>query len=372
MRRLSVRLFLSYLLVAAVGGATAFLVVRLSAPALFDRRMGPVGMMGRGQGQLRQTVAGAVTSALLLGLGTSLAAAAVTALFASRRLLRPVTDVRTATRRIARGDYTHPMPVPREPELAGLAGDVNAMAGSLAQTEARRVQLLSDVAHEMRTPLTVLKGRVDGLIDGVFQPTPDALLELGADLARLHRLADDLSALSRVQEHRLDLTLRQVDVTELVDAALRRAAPRLVEAGIEATGTHQQRPLLVRGDEQRLAQVLDNLVGNAIAAMPDGGTLRLVSRPVAGAAEVRVSDSGRGLAVEDLDRVFERFYRVDRHDGSTTTDGGSGIGLTVSRGIARAHGGSLTARSPGLRQGATFVLALPVPGPDPQPEPQLD
>lgn len=361
MNRMSVRLFLSHVLVALVGGLTSYVIVRTTAPALFDsgmREMGQMGRMGQDRGALQESFSAAVNSALLVGLLASLLAAALAGAYAAYRTLGPLRDVRQAARRIAQGRYDEQVARPREVELAALADDVNTMAGVLGETERRRVRLLSELAHEMRTPLTVIDGYVEGLVDGVFEPTPEVLGEIGAEVRRLTRLSDDLSALSRAEEGRLELADEPVDLAEVATSTVRRLGPQLADAGIRwevvAGGS-----VPVRGDEQRLAQVVTNLVGNAIRAMPGGGTLVVEPFRSESLAGVRLIDSGVGLRAADLERVFERFYR-GAASPSAGRDGGSGIGLTISRSIMRAHHGDLTAASPGVGQGATLTLTMPL------------
>ena len=168
----------------------------------------------------------ALNTALMVGVLASLAAAGVVAAFVTGRLLRPLDAVRSATRSIAAGQYEGRIPVPAEPELAALAGDVNTLAAALAATETRRTQLLGEVAHEMRTPLTALDGYVEGLIDGVFSPNPDTLAALSEELRRLHRLADDLSSLSRAEEQRLQLHPVDADLADLARRAASRLSPQ--------------------------------------------------------------------------------------------------------------------------------------------------
>lgn len=362
MNRLSVRLFGSHLLVALIGAATTYALVQVLAPRLFDSgTAGMAGMsgMGRNQGQqVRAAFAGAVNTALLIGLGIAVVAAATAGGIAAYRLSRPLLAVRAATRRLAQGHYDELVPVPREVELAALADDVNALGAVLGQTEQRRVHLLSEIAHEMRTPLTVIDGYVEGMIDGVFPTTTDTLDQVSAEVGRLRRLADDLSALSRTEEGRLDLQIRPTDLSAVAAQAAERLRPQLLDAGISLTITPAVQPLMVAGDPDRLAQVVTNLVGNALSATPSGGAVRLTARREDDRALVQVADTGVGLAEQDLDRVFERFYRAE---GSTSgRAGGTGIGLTIARGIARAHDGDLTAASPGLGAGATFTLNLPI------------
>jgi histidine kinase len=363
-KRLSTRLFLSHVLVALVGAVTTFAIVRFGAAALFDRNLVDMpGMMrgpGQGQGQLRATFVSAINTAMVVGVLVSLLVAAVAAALLSRRLLRPVEDVRAATRQIARGDYAHRVPVPDEPDLAGLAHDVNALGSALGETEARRVRLLGDIAHELRTPLTVMEGQLEGLADGVFEPGPAAYADLEAEVGRMRRLAADLGDLSRVEEGRLDPGSELVDLRSVVRTVTGRLGAALSASAVEADEVLPSEPVLVRGDEQRLVQVVTNLVNNAQQAMPGGGQLVIRVTRHDGLAAVRLSDTGRGLDAGDVERVFERFYRVPDSAGRSRRDGGTGIGLTVSRGIARAMGGDLTASSPGLGQGAEFTLSLPV------------
>ncbi len=361
--RLPVRLFISHAAVAAAGVVVAYLTIRLLLPHLFDQRMGMMGDHGRGMGPagspgagIHGTLISALDTALAVGLlGAAVVAGAVTVLL-TRRLLRPLDAVRAATRGIAAGHYDSAVPLPAEPELAALAADVNTLAHTLADTEARRTRMLGDVAHEMRTPLTALDGYVEGLIDGVFTPTPQTLTALGEELRRLHRLADDLSGLSRAQEERFDLRLADADLADLSRRAAARLAPQFDDAQLPLT-VNAGTPLPARVDADRILQVLTNLLGNALLATPAGGAVTLTARATGDRAEITVTDTGVGLAAADTGRVFERFYRAG---GQPRRSAGSGVGLTIARGIARAHGGDITATSPGLGQGATFTVTLPI------------
>ena len=363
MRRLSTRLFLSHVLVALVGAVTTFAIVRYGAAALFERDVNTTpGMMrgpGQGQGQLHDTFVSAINTAMVAGVLVSLLVAASAAALLGRRLLRPVEDVRTATRQIARGDYAHRVPVPDEPDLAALAEDVNALGTALEQTEARRVRLLGDIAHELRTPLTVMEGQIEGLADGVFEPGPAVWADLEAEVGRMRRLAADLGDLSRVAEGRIELRLEPVDLRSVVSTVTGRLGAGLAAAGVSVEEDLPPGPVVVLGDEERLVQVATNLVNNAEQAMPGGGRLTIHVTQEGDHACVSFTDTGRGLAPEDLERVFERFYRVTDDGAGRSREGGTGIGLTVSRGLAQAMGGSLTVESPGHGQGAEFVLTLP-------------
>ncbi|HYO86964.1 MAG TPA: HAMP domain-containing sensor histidine kinase [Dermatophilaceae bacterium] len=406
MNRLAVRFAVSHLLVAVVAALTTFLVVRQLAPSLFDEslrrgigagqgsgqpggpgpsggRPGPSGG-GTGQGEgLRQSFADAVDLSLLVGgLVGGLVAAVVGALVA-RRLLRPLGRVREATRRMAEGDYRVPVPMPMERELADLVSDVNVLGAALGDTESRRVRLLGEVAHEMRTPLTVIDGYVEGMIDGIITVTDEDLGQVSEEVRRLRRLADDLSALSRAEEGRLVLRRQTSDLRTVVERAAERLRPQVEDAGIVFIVDLGSEALPSDTDADRIAQVATNLVGNAVRATRPGGRIEVrVGRGQpqggeTGAGHVgdpvwfTVTDTGVGLRPEDVTRVFERFYRVpapasDRQVPSATTgpgsrpaETGSGIGLTIARGIARAHGGDVTAASDGLGRGARFTCVVP-------------
>lgn len=360
---LSVRLFATHITVAAAGAVTAYVTIRLLLPRLFDHRMGQMGGAGRGMGpgggsrpQMRDILLPALDSALIVGfLASTLIATAVTVLV-TRRLLRPLDAVRDATRRIAAGRYDGDVPLPSDPELAALATDVNTLARTLSDTEARRTRLLGDVAHEMRTPLTSLDGYVEGLIDGVFTASPETLDALSDELRRLHRLADDLSGLSRAQERRFDLHLSDADLAELARHTATRLAPQFADARVDLVvdaGT----AIPAHVDPDRIVQVLTNLLGNALLATPAGGTVTITAHAVGDHAEIVVTDTGVGLPRDATQRVFERFYRVP---GQPRRSAGSGVGLTIAQGIARAHAGDITASSAGPGHGATFTVTLPL------------
>lgn len=365
--RLPVRLFASYALVIAVGAATAYLTVRLLLPPLFDHQMGRMNGSGMGMGgQYGRTgstphaaLISALNTALLVAVLATAVVAGVVAAFVTGRLLRPLEQVRAATRRIAAGEYDAAVPLPAEPELAALATDVNTLANTLAATETRRSRLLGDVAHEMRTPLTALDGYVEGLIDGVFTSAPETLQAMSEELRRLHRLADDLSTLSRTEERRIELRRVDADLFAISREVCARLRPQFDDAHVTLTVVRADGPVPVHVDVDRVGQVLTNLLGNALRATPVGGTVTVTVDADGDQARASVTDSGVGLAADDVERVFERFYRAA--DGLPRS-AGSGVGLTIARGLARAHGGDLRASSPGIGNGATFTLTLPTRG----------
>lgn len=360
MSRLSARLLVSHTLVAITGAVTAYAVTSELTPRFYDSRM--AGMMRQlldPEGATRALAVGAANRGLAYGVLVAVAVAVAAGIWSTHRLLRPLGDLSAAAHRIAAGRYDEPVPRPRELELARVADDVNALAARLAETEARRMRLLGEVSHEMRTPLTVLDGCVEGLQDGVFSPGPELYAELSGGLRRLRRLSEDLGALSRAEEGRLGLRIAPLDLAAVAVRAAERLRPQLDDAALvletEAVGD----PLPVVGDADRLAQVVTNLVGNALAATPQGGRVTVRCHVTGEHAVVEVADTGMGLGEDEVDRIFERFYRVPR-TAARPANAGSGIGLTIARGIVHAHGGTLVATSPGLGSGSTFTIRLPI------------
>ena len=359
-RRLTTRLFVSYAVVAGAGAAALLVTTRLLVPRLFDRRVG--GNLGPGSSRgptMHDAVVVALDRALLVAVVVSLVSAGLFALLVARRILLPIDRVRAATRRIAAGHYDEPVEPPAEGELAALAHDVNALARALAETEQRRAELVSDVAHELRTPLTTIRGYAEGMADGIIDADADVLGAVLAEVDRLERLTTDLSTLSRAEEGELALAVSPVDLLALVSGVaehlqwLAAAKDVTIEVGGDAAVTV--------GEEDRLVQLLTNVVANAITYTPAGGHVSVETSAQGTEVVLEVTDTGVGLHPDAVARVFERFYRVP---GVDRPPGGSGIGLAIARAIARAHRGDLTATSPGLGRGTTFTLRLPAVGRD--------
>jgi len=355
-RTLRVRLLASYLAVVLAGALTLAVVASVAAPGFFADHTAAMlpgsGMMAGVAEDLDRAFAVSVARALAVGVLVSVVVALVISALVAGRIIRPIDRVRIATRRLAEGSYSERLPLPAETELAALAADVNALASSLEQTERKRLQLIADLSHELRTPLSAIEGYMEGLIDGVVPAEAETFASVAEEAARLKRLASDLSTLSRIQEDGGLIHHVEVDLGQLASSVATRLRPQFddqnVQLRVDSPG------LRVTGDPDRLTQVIVNLLGNALSYTPSGGRVEVTGRRRNGRIELKVSDSGKGLSAPDLERVFERFYRAD-----PATSGGSGIGLTIARGIARAHGGDVVAHSDGPGAGATFTLVLP-------------
>jgi signal transduction histidine kinase len=358
--RLATRLFAAQALIVIAGATTLVVVAVVVAPGLFrdhlQRAVGPV------PPDLGHHLDEALAQALLLSLGIAVAAALATTLavswFVTHRLTRPIAATAAAATRIAGGDYDARVPPSRMGEEFGLLDNAfNRMAATLQGTERRRRELLADLAHELRTPIATLDSFLEGVEDGVIPTTADTWHTLREQTTRLRRLVADVDAVSRAEERPLNLQPDPVDVDDVAADAVCAAAAAFSDKAVALYHRPGPTPAHATADPDRLREIFDNLLRNALRHTPAGGTVTVttLSRPYG--LEVTVSDTGEGIAARHLPQVFDRFYRADPARSRTT--GGSGIGLTIARALARAHGGDLTADSAGTGHGATFTLTLP-------------
>jgi histidine kinase len=349
------------LAVLAAGGLAFAVTFRFLAPEIFGRRVNAGGPPeGRGQGAgaggtgLIETFNDSVDIALLVSLGVGVIVAAVIAWLVAQWLADPIDVIRTTTRAIADGNYGERASGGGVEELDALAHDVNQLAEKLGDTEQQRARLLSDVTHEMRTPLASIDGFVEGAVDGVFT-TAEMYEAVTDETARMIRLVEDLSVLSKTAEGALALKCAPVRLGDVAKAAVNRIQPRFSDRNATLTTIIDSDPV-VKGDRGRLDQVLTNLLTNALGHVDDGGSVIVTVDRSADTGSITVTDDGSGIASNDIEHVFDRFFRgADSHRRS-----GSGLGLSVARGIAQAHGGTLNASSSDPGQGATFVLTVPV------------
>ena len=355
-RKLSTRLLLANLLVLGAGGIAFSVTFRVLASEIFDdrlRRGGPGGPAGGGQGLL-EAFGDSVDIALAVSMAVGVVIATVVAFFVARAMSKPIARIRETTRAIAGGDYAQRVESAEVMELDVLGEDVNELARTLEETEQRRASLLSDVTHELRTPLASIDGFVEGVVDGVFS-TDEMYTAVTEETARLLRLVEDLSVLSKTSEHSLTLDLAPVRLSEVVTGAVEQLRPQYAERGATVE-VDVDADSVVTGDDNKLRQVIVNLLSNALGHVDEGGTVRVLVDEAPDAATVAVIDDGEGILSEDLDRVFDRFFR----GSSAHRRAGTGLGLAVARGIAEAHGGTLTVTSDGPGMGAIFTLSLPL------------
>ncbi len=371
--RTSVRskMLAAHLLVVAVGVVTLLLAMGLTAPNLFDQlmteTMGPQAQgMGSMMGErmtagMREVTAQAFRQAVGVSLIWAAGAAAMTAIvvsiFVSGRIARPVRSMALASRRIASGHYAERVQVEDPDELGHLAANFNEMADALEAAERRRRELIGNVAHELRTPIANLQGYLEGLVDGVVQPSEETWTFLLGETGRLRRLVEDLQELSRAESRQMSINPKPIAPDRLTSLVLARIGPEFAEKGLTLTVVTGSRLPKVVADEDRAVQVLGNLLSNALRYTPAGGRVEVSVEHRDGEIVFRVRDTGIGVAPEHLPHLFERFYRSD--GARSRAAGGSGIGLTIAKALVEAMGGRIWAESPGPGQGSTFSFTLP-------------
>ncbi len=293
----------------------------------------------------------------LLASGLALLLAVLASLLMTRSIGHSVLAMAQAARQIADGDYGVRIPARQAArELDALACAFNDMAARIQQTEATRRRMLTDLAHEMRTPLATVDGYLEAIDDGVATADEATITLLRDQVRRLTRLADDVYAISAADEGRLRLHRDRTTVRVVVDAAIATARPGYADKGVElhaasvADATFEVDPV-------RIGQVLANVLNNALRHTPSGGRVEIAASTDPGHVHITVEDNGEGIAPDHLPHLFERFYRAHRAHGYLGQ--GSGVGLTISRAIVAAHGGRITVDSPGVGAGTTVRITLP-------------
>lgn len=368
-RQLRWKIIAGHMLVVIVGVLTLSLVsetIRLrTMPTVLEPYL-EVLAQAESPAEIERTIASlvetfyrdAVFRSLLIAALSAIVTGLLTSLFLAREILRPLWQLVDSSQRIASGRYSERVTVPASTELALVATNFNQMAQSLEHVEQQRVALINNVAHELRTPLTGLEGYLEGLLDGLFSSDPETFAQMAQEVRRLHRLVDDLQALSLVEAGQFSLRLETFDLIPVVTRVVAQLKPQAMAQCLEiVTEYHPLLEIPVYADPDRTAQVVINLVGNAIRYTPDGGYITIRVGVNNGLAGVEVQDNGIGIPAEAMPYIFERFYRVDR--SRSRASGGSGIGLTIARHLAWAMGGDLTVTSPGLGHGSTFTFTLP-------------
>lgn len=293
-----------------------------------------------------------IAAAGLIGAGVAAVIAIGLALYVGGLVSRPVRRSARAASRVAAGERQLDLPVSGIRELDELRTALEQLSADLESSEGQRDRLIDDVTHELRTPLAVLRGHVEGIRDQVIQPDAATIDRLLGELHRLERLVDDLRASAELTAQDLERT--PIDLRRLMEEAVERHGLAASTAGVRLELAATDRPSTA-GDAGRLAQVLDNLIGNALAHAPRGSAVELRLRAEPGEVRVEVRDDGPGLTLADQALVFERLYRAD--EARDRAQGGAGIGLAVARRIIEAHGGQIGVDGkPG--RGATFWFTL--------------
>jgi len=298
-----------------------------------------------------------INRSLLLGGSLAIAIALLLTFVLSRRITSPIGVLAKAARRLGRGDLSQRVQLKGEGEVAALAQSFNSMAADLAHAEQLRRNLVADVAHELRTPISNIQGYLEAIRDRVMKPNAATIRSLNEEAALLSRLVNELQELSLAEAGELKLVYQAENITTLIKQAVTPWQPKVAAKEISLSLDLPDNLPLVNIDWQRVNQVLHNLLENAVAYTHKGGTINVAATTQGDWVEVCVSDTGEGIPAEDLPNIFERFYRVDKSRARVT--GGSGLGLTIAKRLVEAHGGKITVQSE-LGKGSRFSFTLPI------------
>ncbi|MBI5295269.1 MAG: HAMP domain-containing protein [Chloroflexi bacterium] len=260
-----------------------------------------------------------------------------------RRFVNPLADVIYAARAVADGKLNTRIAVSGPQDLRGLSDSFNEMASALERSDRERRDMLADVAHELRTPLSVIRGRLEGIVDGIYSADGGQVSLALAQTYLLERLVDDLRLLTLAEGRQLLFDKRQVDLGQLVERTLEVFSAEAREKDIALAFTERSGDLTLSVDPQRFEQVLGNLVGNAIRYVPEGGRVWVTAHDSADNLTLTVNDNGPGLPSEDLPFIFDRFWRKDK--SRARVSGGTGLGLAIAKQLIEAQGGSISARN---------------------------
>jgi len=307
---------------------------------------------------------GPLTPLLRMGVcGLALALPLLAAGLAARTfkgVATPLADVMAAADAVAEGDLSARVSTDAHGAFGRLARSFNHMAEELERADQQRRNLTADVAHELRTPLHIIQGNLEGILDDVYQPTAEHICATLDETRLLARLVDDLRTLSLAEAGQLPLTWETVDAAELLADVNTSFSGQAEAAGIDLRLQASADLPTITADVGRLDQVLGNLMANALRHTPAGGTITLRAEPIQGGVSIMVRDTGEGIPAEDLPFIFDRFWRGDR-SRSHVSGAGSGLGLVIARQLVQAHGGRISLEStPG--QGTTFTIELPAGG----------
>ncbi|MDW8269146.1 MAG: HAMP domain-containing sensor histidine kinase [Anaerolineae bacterium] len=302
--------------------------------------------------------------AIVLGAAGAILAALVLGAVLARGIVRPIRQLTAATAAVAQGQLGHQVDVQADDEIGELAAAFNRMSADLARASHLRRQMTADIAHDLRTPLTVLLGYTEALAEGKLKGNPQIFAVMHSEAQHLQRLVEDLRILSLADAGELRIERQPVSPRDLLERALAVHQAAATEAGLTMHLEADAALPTIHVDPERMMQVLNNLVTNAIRFTPAGGRITLAAAADTDRVYLRVSDTGVGIPAADLPYVFERFYRGDK--ARHTATGESGLGLAIARSLVEAHGGTIAVASE-EGKGTTFTITLPMAKPSPQP-----
>jgi signal transduction histidine kinase len=304
-----------------------------------------------------QRLSESINRFLLWGGLLAIAIALLLTFVLSRRMSSPIHALSTAARRLGRGDLSQRVQLQGKGEVQELAQAFNSMASDLERAEKFRQNLVADVAHELRTPLSNIRGYLEAIRDRIIKPDAATMHSLNEEAILLSRLVDDLQELSLAEAGELKLLYQAQDIAKLIKQAVTPWQPSVAAKEMSLSLDLPDKLPPVNIDWQRISQVLHNLLENAVAHTGKGGTITVTAARQGDQVQISVSDTGEGIPVDDLPNIFERFYRVDKSRARAT--GGSGLGLTIAKRLVEAHGGNIKAQSEPSK-GSRFSFTVPI------------
>jgi signal transduction histidine kinase len=313
---------------------------------------------------IREDFSRSINSSLLLAVIIAGGLALVLTLALSRSILRPVEALTQAARRMGHGDLSQRVEIRSKGEVGELAEAFNTMADNLERLELLRRRMVTDVAHELRTPLSNLRGYLEAIQDGMVQPEPEVIDSLHEETMLLSHLVNDLQELSLAEAGKLHIEMQPLEVSQVIQRAALLAQQPANQKGIQLRTEVPADLPLVSADPERLEQILHNLLDNAIHYTPQGGEILIAAGRQGEQIEIQVKDTGSGITAEHLPYIFERFYRADQSRNRAT--GGAGLGLAIVKQLVEAQGGQVGAQSqPGKGTTMTFSLSMAPAGANP-------
>ncbi|MBI4285456.1 MAG: HAMP domain-containing protein [Chloroflexi bacterium] len=304
-----------------------------------------------------QNLGKSVNRFLVLGGILAVVIALVFTFVLSRRFLAPLKTLTVAAKALGKGDFTHRVQVRDKGEIKALAETFNSMADDLQRTEKLRQDMIADTAHELRTPLSNIRGYLEAIRDGVVQPDTATIDSLNEEVTLLSRLLDDLQELAMAEAGQLKLVVQPENIAEVIGQAVAATQANASAKGVIMAINPAERLPLCNIDAQRIGQVLRNLINNAVTHTPKGGSVTIAAKQEDRWVKISVTDTGEGIPSAELANIFERFYRVDKSRARAT--GGSGLGLTIAKRLVEGHGGTITAESE-VGKGSRFTFSIPV------------
>jgi signal transduction histidine kinase len=282
----------------------------------------------------------------------------VIGLLLMRRMINPLSEVMAAAQAVSQGDLTARVPVhTQNDDLSALSDHFNRMADELERSDKQRRNLLADIAHELRTPITILRGRLEGILDGVYPPDEANIAPALEETYLLERLVEDLRLLALAEANQLRYEMKSIRLNELVETILGLFTAQADEKEIKLLLEAEPDIPEVMVDPQRFQQVIGNLIDNALRYTPEGSTIELDIKKVDQNIELSVADEGQGIPEEELKHIFDRFWRGEKSRARST--GGAGLGLSIARRLVEAHGGRIWARNRSPR-GFEVIISLPI------------